>query len=149
MIRFQPATPGDVAALTDASKRAFDHDVDYGAPGPGGPPGYDSQEFYRRVFRWGKLFKIVDGTEVIGGIIVQIVKPGHCELSRMWLVPERQNQRVGRQALRWVEETFPAARRWTLDTPAWNQRTQHVYEAMGYVKVGTRPPDLVLYEKRV
>jgi hypothetical protein len=41
-IRFDKATPEDAEALALASWRAFDNDINYGAPGVGGPPGYKS-----------------------------------------------------------------------------------------------------------
>ena len=44
-MRYEKATPEDAVVLTEISKRAFDNDVNYGAPGPGGPGGYDSAEF--------------------------------------------------------------------------------------------------------
>ncbi len=36
----------DADALADISERAFNSDVDCGAPGPGGPPGYDQPGNY-------------------------------------------------------------------------------------------------------
>ena len=42
MIQFEKAKPEDAKALAMASGKAFDYDVNYGAPSAGGPPGYKS-----------------------------------------------------------------------------------------------------------
>lgn len=57
----------DADALARVSKRAFDHDVHYGAPGPDGPPGYDSSAWQRRMMRVGDYYVIEQSGEVIGG----------------------------------------------------------------------------------
>lgn len=49
-------------------------------------------------------------------------------------------------ALKAIEDMFPHARRWMLDTPSWNQRNQHFYTKMGYIEVG-RVSGQVCYEK--
>ncbi|MDH5201334.1 MAG: hypothetical protein OEW93_10630, partial [Candidatus Bathyarchaeota archaeon] len=41
-VSLAPAEEEDAEELAYICKRAFDTDVDVGAPGPGGPPGYDS-----------------------------------------------------------------------------------------------------------
>ena len=149
MIRFERAKLEDAKPLALASWRAFNHDVHYGAPSKGGPPGYRSAQFQGKAMKWGIYYKIVSDYQIIGGIIVFDKGGGHFELGRIFLDPEHQNQGIGSQALRFVEEAFPQARRWTLDTPRWNQRTQRFYEKMGYVRVGEGRPDgsLCLYEK--
>jgi len=44
-VTIQSANVEDAATLTDTCKRAFDSDSEFGAPGPGGPPGIDSVEW--------------------------------------------------------------------------------------------------------
>jgi GNAT superfamily N-acetyltransferase len=140
------ATETDCRALAETSKRAFDHDVNYGADGPGGPPGYDSVAWHRRAMSWGRVFALVEGARVVGGAIV-IPKSGDwAELGRVWLVPEAQNQGWGRLAMARLEALHPDIARWTLETPVWNKRTQHFYEAFGYREV-ERTTDDVRYER--
>jgi len=64
------------------------------------------------------------------------------------VTPEWQNCGIGAQAMRFAESTVPSAAAWKLDTPAWNLRTRHFYEKLGYKQTGTEG-GLVLYEKRV
>jgi RimJ/RimL family protein N-acetyltransferase len=152
MPRFEKARPADARTLAMVCGRAFDNDILYGAPGKGGPPGYKSELWQVRMMSRGQYYKIVQpesGDRIIGGLIVFQNAFGDCELGRIFIEPEYQNQGIGTQAIAFLETTFPDARRWTLGTPRWNLRTQHFYEKVGYVKIGTEGRDGIRYEKRM
>lgn len=155
MLEFLPAAPEDLSALARTSKLAFDNDVNYGAPGLGGPPGYDSVAWHERLPRWGaQLYKISQDGTIIGGIIVHPDpqhRPDHWHIGRIWLTPEWQNRGLGEQVMAFAESTVPSARVWVLETPLFNQRTQHFYEKLGCVRTGVEegPMPQVLYEKRI
>lgn len=125
-----------------ASKSAFDNDIHYGAPAQdskgGGPPGYDSPEWQRRMMRVGRYYKILVGDEIVGGAIVFARAIREYEVGRIFIHADFQNQGIGTQALEFLFREFPLARTWTLDTPVWNQRTRHFYEKMGFVQAETR-----------
>ena len=55
-VRIEPAEKTDAETLASICKRAFDSDVDIGAPGPGGPPGYDSPEAQIRFMKFLDYF---------------------------------------------------------------------------------------------
>ena len=145
-----PATPDDADALAAVSRRAFDDDIRYGAPGPGGPPGYDSPEWQRRVMvsRGCRYYKLSLADHIVGGAIVFERGAGHYYLGRIYLEPAVQNRGLGRRALALLWAAVPAARVWTLETPDWNPRTQHFYERAGFVKVRT-DADGCHYELRI
>ena len=147
MIRFEKAIPQDAKELAMVSWRAFDHDVHYGAPGPGGPPGYRSDRWQSRMMRAGKYYKIVDDLRIIGGIIVFDQEGGHFELGRIFLDPEFQNQGIGTRAFEFLWREFPGAKRWTLGTPEWNLRTRHFYAKVGFAEVGREEPDGIRFER--
>jgi len=147
VIRFKRAKTGDAKALARVSWRAFDNDINYGAPGKGGPPGYKSERWQSRMTRIGKYYKILDDYKTIGGFIVFDKGNGHYELGRIFIGPDYQNQGIGAQAIEFMEKEFPQAKRWTLGTPRWNRRTRHFYEKMGYVMIGSDGPDGVRYGK--
>ena len=149
MIRFEKARPMDAKGLALASWRAFDNDVHYGARDKGGPPGYKSEKWQSKMMRMGKYYKMMDEYKTIGGFIVFDRRNGHYELGRIFIDPAYQNQGIGVQAINFMEETFPQAKRWTLGTPRWNKRTQHFYEKMGYIKIGADGPDGIRYGKIV
>jgi RimJ/RimL family protein N-acetyltransferase len=152
MLRFEKARREDARVLALISGRAFDNDVNYGAPGSGGPPGYKSEMWQIRVIARSHYYKIIleeDYDRIIGGFIVFQNTYGDCELGRIFIDPDYQNQGIGTQAMAFMEDAFPDARRWTLGTPLWNLRTQHFYEKVGYMRIGTMGRDGVQYEKRI
>jgi GNAT superfamily N-acetyltransferase len=147
--RFARATPRDARTLAEVSKRAFDSDVDCGASGPGGPPGYDSAEWQKKMMRLGQHFKILLDGRIVGGFIVFPQGPRHYELGRIFVDPDVQNQGIGAQAFEFLWQEYPLAKRWTLGTSAWNRRTRHFYAKMGFVEVGMDGPDGIRFEKQM
>ena len=152
-IRIEPAAAGDAEALAEVSRRAFEHDVNYGSPGVCGPPGYDSTAWQRRMMKNGRYYKILKNNRIVGGFILFPLKGEKAEFGRVFLEPDCQNKGVGSRVLDFAESAFPEAKHWTLDTPSWNLRTQHVYEKGGYVKIGEIDTGegffLFQYEKRL
>jgi GNAT superfamily N-acetyltransferase len=134
--------------LADISRRAFEQDVSVGAPGPGGPPGYDSAEWQTDIAREALAYLVIEHEgRVVGGLIV-FGGRGDYWLGRMFIDPETQGRGLGSEALSRLERTYPDWTRWALETPPWNQRTQGFYERAGYARVGRSESGDVLYEKR-
>ena len=127
MPTFERARPADAARLAEASKLALDYDVHYGAPGPGGPPGYDSAAWQSRAIRSGEYYKILAGDRIIGGIIVLRKGVRAYEVGPIFIEPEFQDQGIGTEAFEFLWSVYPLARRWILGTPSWNERTQHFF----------------------
>lgn len=148
MMTLEKAQPNEAEALTSISRRAFESDVLWGASGPGGPPGYDSAEWQAKAIEFAHYFKIVFNGQIVGGVIVFPKGEGHYELARIFIDPAFHRQGFGRQAMRLVEEAFPDATRWTLDTPRWNTRTPSFYQSLGYTLIG-QDGGLLLFEKRL
>jgi GNAT superfamily N-acetyltransferase len=149
MLRFEKAKARDAKALAVISGRAFDNDVHYGAPGPGGPPGYKSDQWQSKMMRFGQYYKILADGQIIGGIIIFRKKTREYELGRIFVDPDFQNQGIGAQAFEFIWEEFPLAKRWTLGTPAWNQRTRHFYKKVGFVEIGQDGHGGILFEKSI
>ncbi len=148
MIRFERATPADAEVLTAVQVRTFDDDSRRFLNKPrGGPPGYDSVQWQRMIMqRAAAYYKIVADDVVIGGMIVFNMGGGHYELGRIYLDPAHQDRGIGQQAMRFVEQAHPQAKRWTLDTPLWATRNHYFYEKLGYRRV-RETPEFVYYEK--
>jgi GNAT superfamily N-acetyltransferase len=140
MVTFEKAKPADAKALALASWKAFDHDIHYGAPSVGGPPGYRSDKWQGKMMHIGQYYKIVVDGQIVGGIIAFPQERATCNLGRIFVHPDYQNQGIGTQAMTFIEGQFPDAHKWTLDTPAWATRNHHFYEKVGYVKVGEEGP---------
>lgn len=147
MVTFEKARSGDTERLAEVSKLAFDYDIHYGAPGPGGPPGYDSAEWQRRMMGFGDYYKIVEGKRIIGGIIILRKAVREYEVGRIYIEPEFQDQGFGTEAFQFLWDTYPLAKRWTLGTPGWNKRTQHFYKKVGFVEIGRDRDGGVLFER--
>jgi ribosomal protein S18 acetylase RimI-like enzyme len=151
-LALRPAVPGDAELLAIISQRAFDSDVEVGAPGPGGPPGYTDPEWQRSMMNRGDYFCVTVGDAVVGGAIVFSMGAGHFDIGRIFIDPDHHREGLGSQAMRLVMARYPKALRWTLDTPAWNRRTRAFYERLGFTEYGRRPVgddfELVLYEVR-
>jgi GNAT superfamily N-acetyltransferase len=152
-VTLRRAEQGDAAELAAISKRSFDTDVEVGAPGPGGPPGYADPGWQERAMQVGDYYCIVVDETLVGGAVVLPKGPEHREVGRIFVEPGLHRRGIGRRAMELLMETYPAARRWTLDTPVWNRRTRQFYEGLGFRDVGRRTfaggPELVLYERRV
>lgn len=149
MIQFKKARAQDAKALAQASWRAFDHDVHYGAPGPGGPPGYKSERWQSKMMRIGQYYKILADDQIIGGLIIFRKGTRHYEVGRIFIDPNFQNQGIGTQAFEFLWKEFPLAKKWTLGTPAWNYRTRHFYKKVGFVEVGQDGHDGILFERTI
>ena len=147
MVRFEKARLADAAVLAEVSKRAFDHDVHYGAPGPGGPPGYDSAAWQAKVMRFGDYYKILEGKRIIGGLVVMRRGAREYEVGRIFIEPEWQDRGIGTGAFEFLWTKYSLAKRWTLDTPAWNRRTRHFYEKLGFVECGEDGDGCILFER--
>lgn len=133
MLTLEPARPDDAAALAEISRRAFDSDVVCGAPGPGGPPGYDSAEWQRSMMASASAYwKLLLDGRLVGGAIVLSFPRGRYYLARIFLDPDVHRQGVGTQAMNALLASYPEARAWRLETPPWNTRTRAFYENLGF-----------------
>ena len=149
MVCFEKARLGDAEELAAVSKRAFDHDIHYGAPGPGGPPGYDSPAWQAKVMRFGDYYKILDGKRIIGGMVIMRRRAREYEVGRIFVEPEYQDRGIGTEAFEYLWKKYSLAKRWSLDTPAWNQRTRHFYRKLGFVELGLDADGCIQFERRI
>ncbi|MFW9787595.1 MAG: GNAT family N-acetyltransferase [Candidatus Thorarchaeota archaeon] len=138
LIEVVSATPDDAEVLADISKRAFDSDIDVGAPSEGGPPGYDDVEVHRRDTLRGQVdyVKVLYNGKIVGGMRVIKMGPTHYEIFGVFIDPDYHRRRIGRKSFETVQSMYPDAKRWTLDTPDWNIRTKNFYEKIGFVQYG-------------
>lgn len=154
-VSLQRAGVEDVEILTDTSRRAFDSDSEFGAPGPGGPPGYDSIEWNTKIIqnKWLQYRKILFGSEVVGGFIVGNRGPGYQVCERVWVDPDYMRKGVATKAFAIIWEKYPSADVWVVGTPEWNVRTNPFYESLGFAQIGTTHDyptwTGIYYEKRI
>ncbi|MFW9843599.1 MAG: GNAT family N-acetyltransferase [Candidatus Thorarchaeota archaeon] len=138
LVSIELAISEDAEKLADISKRAFDSDIDHGAPGEGGPQGYDSPEHQRRMIEnpSGDYLKILYDGEIVGATTVWKVSDTHYEIFNVFIDPDYHRKGIGKESFRLIKEKYPQTKRWTLDTPEWNTRTSAYYEHLGFRQYG-------------
>lgn len=150
MFKFVLATLKDAKVLAEVSKQAFDSDVDFGAPGPGGPPGYDSPNMQRWVMNqknWSYYKILSENDQIIGGFFIEDKGRGELILQRIFVDPEYHGQGAGIQAMEFALSLHTDAKCWKLDTPAWNTRTRQFYQKLGFQIV--KEDQFLYFEKRI
>jgi ribosomal protein S18 acetylase RimI-like enzyme len=135
-VRIEPAAENDSEELALISKRAFETDVDVGAPDLGGPPGYDSPEFQSWAMGVMEYNRIKLDDDLVGGLIANTRAGDHGVMERIFVDPERHRMGIGTRAMELLLGLHPEVRVWTLGTPEWNTRTKGFYEGLGFVQVG-------------
>ena len=137
-VSIELAEPEDAEILTEISTRSFDSDAEVGAPGKGGPPGYDSVEHQRRAIQatWGEYLKIMHDEKIVGGTTVIKIADTHHEVVNVFIDPNFHRMGFGTQSFELIKARYPKVKRWTLDTPDWNTRTNAYYEKLGFKQYG-------------
>ena len=154
-ITIERAEIKDAESLTEICKQAFDSDSGFGAPGPGGPPGYDSVEWNRSIIQnqYLQYYKVLDAKEIIGGFIAGDRGPGYQVCERIWVNPSNMRKGIGKKTFEMIWDKYPSADLWVLGTPEWNIRTNPFYQSLGFMKIGMthdHPTWIgVYYEKRM
>lgn len=144
-VQFSKAGTSDALVLTCISRQAFASDTDAGAPSKGGPPGYMSLPFHMKMARTNHLFKLTDHGLIIGGAIL-FPEKDTLHIGRIFVSPEHFRKGYGTRIMRETEAMFPDAKEFTLDTPAWNTRTNCFYRKLGYSEV-RRDRGFIYYSK--
>ncbi len=154
-LSFLEIVEADLPELTAVMTRAFDADAQrHLGIERGGPEGYDNGEFFRKWlfgYRESVGYKIVAQGQIIGAFIVWIHRGGHYRLGTIFVDPAHQDRGVGTRAWQFIEETYPEARTWRLETPAWATKNHHFYEVKcGFQQAGSSPDgDSVKYKKLI
>ena len=140
------AGTSDALTLNGISKRAFDRDAFEGGPSTGGPPGYMSVSFHTKMARQGHLYKLTEEGLIVGGAIL-FFQGDTLNIGRIFVAPERLRKGYGSFMMREIESMFTGVKKFTLDTPDWNIRTNLFYTKLGYTEI-KRDRGLVYYSKR-
>ena len=160
-VKIVKASLDDAKELTKISKLSFDDDsLQHGLGETGGPPGYDSIAAQRRWIKLTFYYKFIVNNEIVGGMFTESGKrfyqkssKNHFYFIRIFIHPDYQNLGIGTKAMLFIENEFPYATKWTLDTPSWAERNHYFYEKLGYKKVGEKKEQenfiLYFYEKDI
>ncbi|WP_346940544.1 GNAT family N-acetyltransferase [uncultured Clostridium sp.] len=97
------------------------------------------------------LYKIMLDETIIGTFWLDHEtdnRPNHFELQDFCILPEYQNEGYGRKAMELMEKVHPNVEIWSLSTLLCSIRNQHLYEKMGYKKIG-QTKGSICYEKSI
>lgn len=150
MIELVKLVNNDMDEFTEVAIQSFEEDKSrYGDY----PPLIDIEHRRLRFIDQGYPYKILKEGKLIGGSVIFDNKNGCYMIGSIFILPTYQNQGIGQQVIKLIEEKYPDAKSWYLDTPYLSFRNHHFYEKMGYVKTGEEIPDkgndfkLFIYQK--
>lgn len=136
-----------IEEIVSMSKRAFDSDFEVGGSPCGGPPGYDSPAWHEEMLMKGHLFVALEENHIVGGAVLFLHGNGKdLSVGRIFIDCRYHRKGYGTALMGCVEDYFPAAGRFHLDTPIWNKRTNAFYRKLGYVEK-KRDDEFVYYQK--
>ncbi|GMQ64195.1 GNAT family N-acetyltransferase [Vallitalea maricola] len=149
MIKLQEALITDAKIITEIKKEAYNDETRRFGPGrDGGPTGYDSIEENKRLIDEFDVYKILLSKQIIGCFWLKKEGQYHYELEDFCIHPKHHNKGYGKTVMILMEEMLPYIKKWTLGRPHYSVRNQHLYEKMGYKKIGeVEDGFLFLYEK--
>ena len=150
MIRLKLATLSDAEAMHRMQVRAFMplyekyHDTAIS-------PACESIEKVRQKIVTGRYYFIIAEGVAVGGIRVTLYPGRRKGISPLFILPEYQNRGYAQQAMAAVE-ALHGADNWRLDTILQEPGNCHLYEKLGYHRVGHEQPvrpnmTIIDYEK--
>lgn len=147
MLKFSQASSSDAVMLAAISEQSFDSDVEVGAPSAGGPPGYNSLEFYTGMADGKHLYKLTDDRIIVGGAV--LFKDGDkLNVGRIFVDPQHFGKGYGIYIMNQIEHLFSDVTLVSLDTPLWNVRTNRFYQKLGYTEY-KRDNEFAYYVKQI
>jgi GNAT superfamily N-acetyltransferase len=152
-LMFEAIKKSDIPALTAMMTRTFDDDAQkYLKQEKGGPPGYDTGEFFEKWllgFDESQGYKMMVGDQIVGSFIVWIFESGENILGSIFVDPDSQDQGIGTRTWQYIERMYPETKSWTLETPIWATKNHFFYEQKcGFQRIGKRE-DEYIYKKEM
>lgn len=136
----------EVEELTRMSIEAFHTDYLVGGDPEDGPPDYDSVFWHEEMRTQGNLYSYLDGKGNMVGGAVLFSKKDMVYVGRVFIDPLYHKMGYGYQLMLDIEELFSETKKFKLDTPLVNIRTNRLYQKVGYQEID-RDVDTITYEK--
>ena len=95
------------------------------------PPLLQTFEEITKDFGNQVFLKATFGGKIIGSVR-GFLREGTCYIGRLIVHPDFQNQGIGKELMRRIEETFKEAQRFELFTGHKSEKNLHLYEELGY-----------------
>lgn len=137
MIFIERAQIDDASELIRVKTNAFKEEANlYGSA----PACCNSLENQIKSIKEHYCYKILDENKIIGGMEVRQRGEGYFRIAYIFVDLEYQNKGIGSMAMKFLEDEFPEAQRWILETSYLSYRNHHFYEKLGFVKIGESAP---------
>lgn len=136
----------EIEIITKISIDAFHSDYLIGLEPNDGPPGYDSIKWHKEMQKEKHLFSYFnDGGILVGGAIL-FASYDEIYIGRIFISPKFHRKGYGISLMNDVEKMFSSVKRFKLDTPTKNIRTNSFYKKLGYILTNV-DGDFAIYEK--
>ena len=128
-VLFTLATKDDIKNLIEIQNKAFCDDyMKYGEC-----PGYGrTYESMKRSIENCIVYKIMVDNIIVGDIIVRDNHDDTYFLGGLCVIPAYENNGIGQEAMKFLDQRFKYARHWSLETPADKERNHHFYKKCGF-----------------
>lgn len=141
MLQYLPVETSDYQRITEIMTAAFDDDTQMHTDlRADGPPGYADGTLIKKLIanRQIDTQKIIWKNELIG--LYAISYQGTTfTLELLVINPSLKNHGFGQRVWRDIEQQYPEAERWCVETPDYSQRNCYFYQSKcGFLIVGER-----------
>lgn len=118
------------------------------------PPGVSDGSQIDNGLEEKTTFTLLWDQTIVGGIIVELKETKEHYLQTLWVSTAYQNKGIGKNAVTFLEENYPDAKSWILETPSEAKRNRRFYEKLGYQIIGEQtfensPFVLINYKKEI
>lgn len=138
----------EIEMITKISIDAFHSDYLIGLEPNNGPPGYDSAKWHKEMQKEKHLFSYFnDGGIMVGGAIL-FASYDEIYIGRIFISPKYHRKGYGISLMNDIEKMFSSVKRFKLDTPTKNTRTNSFYKKLGYIQTNV-DGDFAIYEKKI
>jgi Predicted acetyltransferase len=148
-IEFIIATTKDIKDLIKVQNQAFYSDyIKYGYC-----PGYGrTYESMKTCLENRIVYKIIADGNIVGDIILRNNKDGNYFLGCLCVIPQYENNGIGQESIKFLEQQFKDANHWSLETPADKERNHYFYKKCGFQNTKIYmdgPVKIALFEKSI
>ena len=127
-VQFEQAFLEDADILISVQNQGFYADfIKYGVC-----PGYNhTRERMAEIISIRHVYKILCDGIVVGDIIVRDDGDGNYYLGCICIIPDYENRGIGQLAMNFIDDSFPDAKHWSLETPSDKLRNHYFYKKYG------------------
>ncbi len=136
----------EIEIITNISIDAFHSDVLIGLDSNDGPPEYDSITWHKQMQNEKHLYTYLNDDGIIVGGAILFASTSELYIGRIFISPQYHKKGYGISLMNDIEDMFSFVKKFKLDTPINNVRTNSFYKKLDYIQSGF-DGDCVVYVK--